>query len=279
MRPSEPEFAVEAGPTGRLRAEGTVPTDLAVLEGHFPGHPIVPGFAQVEWARLLAARHLGAAAPIGGFRGLKFPAALLPGADVRVEIEAQADGFKFEVRSDGTVTCTGRARLAPDLAAHVRIDPQGDGRAAASGLHPLRLPHAGPMRLLSGVADHAPTTTTCLAAVTAKAPLAAPDGTVSVCLAIELMAQAMAAHGGLGVPGGTPPRRGFLVAARQVAFRTAALQVGEVLWSRADHVRGDTGMVAFRCTLGNGAIPVDEAEALGRALAHGTLGAFIEPGA
>jgi 3-hydroxymyristoyl/3-hydroxydecanoyl-(acyl carrier protein) dehydratase len=61
--------------------------DMQVFDGHFPGNPILPGVAQVDWAIGLAEKHLG---PLGNFFGLekiKFNALVNPGDTLKLVLE------------------------------------------------------------------------------------------------------------------------------------------------------------------------------------------------
>ncbi len=273
MSASGPRFSPLSSAAGTLRLAGVVPEDLAHLEGHFPGHPIVPGFMQVDWALVQAAERLGVAAGVRAFEALKFPNPLGPGAPIELELALDVDQLRFRLGGGGQVFSSGKMRLDPALAGHEAVAEPHTLAAAA----PLRIPHAGSMQLLECVVRHDAASTTSIARLSAGGPLCEADTGGSTCLAIELLGQGMAAHGGLAGQQEPAPRRGFLVAARRIALRTCRFRCGEQLWVRADHVRGELGMVAFRCALGSGEIPEDEVEAQQRALAFGSLGAFIEP--
>jgi len=75
-----------------------VPADLAYLEGHFPGAPIVPGVAQVVALAERQARRvwpdLGAAA---GLRRVKFKKALYPGDRLELHLERSDDRVTFTI--------------------------------------------------------------------------------------------------------------------------------------------------------------------------------------
>ncbi len=272
MQPSEPSFVRVSEAVDRVRLEAQVPVNLGDLDGHFPGHPVVPGFRQVMWTLAEANRAFSRDAAVTGFEALRFPTSLLPGAAMALELSHGDGVVRFSLSGDDGVFASGRVRLASGLEPHAAAPAP----EVLSSRAELRLPHQGTMRWLDGVVSHTPTATTATAMLRSDTPWVGADGSCDPSVVIELLAQAMAAHGGCAAEAGTPPRRGFLVSARQIELRTPALRVGEPLWVRADHVRGELGMVAFRCTLGNGAAPQDEPDARDRALALGTLGAFVE---
>jgi len=79
------------------------------------------------------------------------------------------------------------------------------------------IPHSGPMRLVSRVLAHSPERTVCALDVRDSELFRDADGRVPAWVALEYMAQCVAAHGGLldGEPG-APPRPGFLVGAKRI---------------------------------------------------------------
>jgi predicted hotdog family 3-hydroxylacyl-ACP dehydratase len=130
------------------------------------------------------------------------------------------------------------------------------------------------MRLLGCVLAHDAAVTVCDALVTASTPLV-EGGRAPSWLALELLAQGMAAHGGLERPEGAADRRGYLAGARRVELRTRSFLVGERLWVRAERRQAAGALVAFDCALGGGAPPHDAADAQARALARGSLRAAL----
>lgn len=285
--PSEPDFGPVVSGPGQLRVEALVPSDLAHFAGHFPGHPIVPGFAQLVWVEALARRGglTSDATATVGVEALKFRAPLFPRSHFRIAIARQDDRLRFTLEDDAGAISQGRLVLGAAkgaVSAAESIDPASPPPGPGEPW-PLALPHAGNMRWVTHVLDHQPGSTTCRAVLPEPFPFGSqgseesgPAERVSMCVALELLAQAMAAHGGLAASAGGPPRRGMVVSARRLDFAAAGIAPGERLWVRADHLRGELGMVAFRCALGRGKPPGDEADAQGRALAAGTLGAQIE---
>lgn len=132
------------------------------------------------------------------------------------------------------------------------------------------LPQRGAMRLLDAVLAHDERETRC-AADPARAELFRDeDGRVPAWVALELMAQCAAVHGGLAARHrGEPPRAGLFVGARRVRLAADAFEEGRPLEVGVVHVRGERGAVAFDGWVRDGA----ETE-----LAAGRLAFFVADG-
>jgi predicted hotdog family 3-hydroxylacyl-ACP dehydratase/3-hydroxymyristoyl/3-hydroxydecanoyl-(acyl carrier protein) dehydratase len=254
------------GPGLRVRAR--VPGDLDCFDGHFPGHPVVPGFVQLGWAMGLAREHLAAAGEPAAIEALKYRSFLLPEAEVEIAIEPAVSGVRFAFRGESELS-SGRILLDASVPQH-RPEPLA---CEVTGL-PVRIPQAGRMRLIESVIVHAGRVTVCAARIGDGAPLVR-EGLAPGFLALELLAQAMAAQGGLALAGSGPPPRVFLVGSRRIELRTRSFAAGERAWVRVEHQRGETGLVVCECALGTGRVPADAEEARTRALARGPLKAFV----
>ncbi|MBW2244432.1 MAG: acyl-CoA synthetase [Deltaproteobacteria bacterium] len=91
-----------------------VPTDLAALEGHFPGQPVVPGVAQLGWALAAAEELAGGKLSLAGVEALKFKEMLLPGGRVRLEVELDRlrARVRFRIFAEDRELSSGRLLLA-----------------------------------------------------------------------------------------------------------------------------------------------------------------------
>lgn len=98
-----------------LERELCVPADLAFLEGHFPGQPIVAGVVQLHWVMLAAAELLGATPRVRALEGLRFREALMPEQrfTLSLELSDARSGLRFELRDGERIFASGRARLEP----------------------------------------------------------------------------------------------------------------------------------------------------------------------
>ena len=103
-------FAAEAPPDALERLEAArsehalelrlrVPWDLAHLDGHFPGSPVVAGAVQVHFALRALEELLGAPAQVAALEALKFHDVLLPGDELILRVEREGrDRFSFSLR-------------------------------------------------------------------------------------------------------------------------------------------------------------------------------------
>lgn len=87
-----------------------IPTNLAGIEGHFAGFPVVPGIMQIRWSLEAAAELLGEIPCVRRMDAIKFPTLLRPGRSVRVDVELLDEGtrLRFTLTADGAITATGR---------------------------------------------------------------------------------------------------------------------------------------------------------------------------
>jgi hypothetical protein len=92
-----------------------IPADLAHLEGHFEGLPIVAGVVQLRWVMAAGAELLSAPLPVRAIEALKFPDVLRPGDQLtlRVELSQGADRLRFRLHDSERVFATGRCVLGP----------------------------------------------------------------------------------------------------------------------------------------------------------------------
>jgi len=134
------------------------------------------------------------------------------------------------------------------------------------------LPHAGRMLLLDAVVRHDDAGTCCEAHPTADGWLADERGGAPAWLALEYMAQCVAAHESLCArAAGHSPGGGMLVGADGLELRTARLPGGRVLRVSTRRVKGRPGLGAVQhaCRLED----TDGVE-----LASGRLMVALEPG-
>jgi predicted hotdog family 3-hydroxylacyl-ACP dehydratase len=112
------------------------------------------------------------------------------------------------------------------------------------------VPHSGSMLLVGPVLEHRPEFTRCRVEVARSALFAREDGRVPAWVALEWMAQCVAAHGGLVAHAlGLPVRPGLFLGTRGVRLRADDFGCGEVLEVGARHLRGELGLVSFACRL------------------------------
>jgi predicted hotdog family 3-hydroxylacyl-ACP dehydratase len=191
-----------------------------LFAGHFPGHPILPGIAQLAFVEQALGGSLAAV------RALRLRRPVVPGEALDLSLGApDGEGWvRFEIRRQEDLVSNGAVRTAAFAPSADHETPAGGGGAA---LPPL--PHAPPALLVRGVVAASPEEIVCTAEVSAGHPLVRA-GRFPALLAIEAGAQAAAALQALaaGAVGGEPrePRIGYLVGVREAAFAAATLPAG-----------------------------------------------------
>jgi 3-hydroxyacyl-[acyl-carrier-protein] dehydratase len=108
---------LEFDPAGRtIRAEAIVPTQSTIFEGHFPGHPLMPGvllletMAQASGWLIIGLTNFTRMPFLAAFKEAKLRSFVTPGQSLiaRAELLHQGSGFamtKAEIQLDGKRVC------------------------------------------------------------------------------------------------------------------------------------------------------------------------------
>ena len=87
-----------------LRWTLLVPEDLPFFEGHFPGHPILPGVVALGWMIAAAERLLDRPVAVAELLNVKFQVVVLPGALLELSIVPKGHGrLQGTIRSEAGI--------------------------------------------------------------------------------------------------------------------------------------------------------------------------------
>ncbi|HYD39829.1 MAG TPA: 3-hydroxylacyl-ACP dehydratase [Anaeromyxobacter sp.] len=121
------------------------------------------------------------------------------------------------------------------------------------------VPHARPMILVDRLLAWTPGRATCEVVLGPDAPFV-QDGRVRALVAIEYMAQSVAAYAGMKErQRGEKPSIGLLLGSRDLRLEVSHFTVGERLTVEVEHVFGDERLGSFRCRVLRGSEIVAEA--------------------
>jgi 3-hydroxymyristoyl/3-hydroxydecanoyl-(acyl carrier protein) dehydratase len=118
-RPRAPLVLAERRGARRIERTLHVPADLAALEGHFPGAPLVAAVVQLGWVMDAARARAGGAAEPSAFEGLRFRDVLGPEQELQLALELSEAGdlARFRLGAGARVFASGRIRLTSELRA------------------------------------------------------------------------------------------------------------------------------------------------------------------
>ena len=118
-RPLRPVPAWQVVEPAHAVAEIALAPELLVFDGHFPGTPILPGVAQIDWAIVWARERFALTARFLRLDALKFSQPATPGMRLAIEWHwnAETSTLQFEYRSDAGRHSSGRVVFAPAEAA------------------------------------------------------------------------------------------------------------------------------------------------------------------
>ena len=121
------------------------------------------------------------------------------------------------------------------------------------------VPHARPMILVDRLIRWEPGHATCEVVLGPDAPMV-QDGRVRALVAIEYMAQSVAAYAGMKErERGEKPSIGLLLGSRELRLEVPYFTVGDRLTVEVEHVFGDERLGSFRCRVLRGSDKVAEA--------------------
>ena len=94
--------------------EMAITPGLRVLEGHFPGTPVVPGVAQLDWAISWGREAFPITGNLTRLEVLKYQALMLPGHSVKLALDwnSEKSTLTFKFTSDKAVYSSGRVVLS-----------------------------------------------------------------------------------------------------------------------------------------------------------------------
>ena len=249
---------MSAGEGRRSRVE--IPASSPFFEGHFPGHPILPGIAHLAFVE----RAVG---PLAAVRSLKLRRPVLPRDALDLSIGGpEEDGWlRFELCRGGEVVSGGVARR--DILGDRGPEPAEVDLPSSLGFPTVAalLPHAAPARFIRGILSADEEEIACVAEIPLLHPLVEGDR-VPAFAGIEAAAQAAAILEALKRSREAPgPRIGYLVGVREARFAAPLLPAGRPLRAAARLQGGAFPLSVYEIAVGDP----------GREIVTGSISTFL----
>lgn len=244
---------------GRRRVEWQVPEHLDCWPGHFPEQFLVPGVLQLEWILREIESEIGHAnLDLIRIDRLKFKKPICPGDRLSLEFWEEEDSagnaFRIELRIRNEVATT--ARILANCRQRPTVDPVSFPSTAeqpeATRTWPepaMVLPHRAPMLWIRSIVSHDQEETCCLVSPDDLGEFSSARGEAGAWVALEWMAQCVAAHDGVERQRrGLAIRPGMLLGTKRLEIDAGPFKRGETFYVTTRRIfGGDTGMVAYDC--------------------------------
>jgi predicted hotdog family 3-hydroxylacyl-ACP dehydratase len=198
-----------------------VARNAAYFEGHFPGHPILPGVVELLLVLDALSQESGQAVALRGIAFARLRQRVFPGEHLHLDTRELDNGhIRVELsRSDDPVASAELIPGDPETPGNNPLDQVADPIRSAPPLDAL-LPHRPPMRFVNSIVGESAQGLDCTASVSAACGLVR-DGDAHVLAGVEAAAQTAATweavrrwrEGGVAAP-----RIGYLVALRDIVF-------------------------------------------------------------
>lgn len=100
---------------GKVTIELVLPADHEAFLDHFPGHPILAGVLQIDWAMRFAARYFALDQTVAQDFQVKFRRVIGPGKDLSLVLllDRVRSNVVFEYRIASEIASSGKIRLTP----------------------------------------------------------------------------------------------------------------------------------------------------------------------
>ncbi|MFG6446713.1 AMP-binding protein [Roseateles sp. BYS180W] len=108
--PRRPGVRVRSRQTQSVELLLDIHPRLPQFQGHFDGHPIVPGVAQLDWAQRFAHEFLALQGRFAGADAVKFQQVIRPGSAVTLHLSWQAPLLSFSFQSAAGAHASGKLR-------------------------------------------------------------------------------------------------------------------------------------------------------------------------
>lgn len=136
----------------QIRTEATVPTHSTIFEGHFPGHPLMPGvllieaMAQTSGWLLIAMSKFTRIPLLAAVKEAKLRTAVTPGQVLSVSAKIVHDGSGFAITA-AEITCEGKQVGSAELTLRLIEFPNP---ALRGGMQKIAAEIGFPMEIIHG---------------------------------------------------------------------------------------------------------------------------------